>query len=139
MQALLQQILNKYVHKGETRWRTVEQYLHQFRIPNYGLKITFRMRKKIFSSLEKTEPMCLVCLRANVPSRLACYALTCQHVLRVYVLTCQRPVCVLCANVLCVLCRSTCSRIITTNNKNKFSIICFPYIFVIPLCLFPVK
>ena len=52
---------------------------------------------------------------------------------RVYLscgLTCSRT------NVPCVL---TCSRAITTNGKDKFSITCFPYIFVIVLCLFPVK
>ena len=47
------------------------------------------------------------CLRANV----SC------------VLTCSR------SNVPCVLFVPTCSRTVTTNNKNKFSIICFPYIF----------
>ena len=77
----------------------------------------------------------LTCQRA-----LRAYLLTCQRVLRAHVLTCQR---VLRVYVL------TCSRAITTNDKDKFSITCFPYIFVIVLgymfsvnfcnCLFPVK
>ena len=45
------------------------------------------------------------------------------------VLTCSR------ANLPCVLFVPTCSRAITTNNKNKFSI-CFPCIFVIVLSFF---
>ena len=46
------------------------------------------------------------------------------------VLTCSH------ANVSCV---PTCSRAITTNKKDKFSVTCFPCIFVIALILFPVK
>ena len=70
-------------------------------------------------------PTCLACLRAHVPTCLAC--------LRTHV-----PTCLAClrAQVPCV---STCSRDIITTNKNKFSITSFPYIFVIILCLFPVK
>ena len=68
---------------------------------------------------------CLACLHAYVPCML-----TCQRVLYVYVLTSQH---------LCMLCMSTSSHAITTNDKDKFSITCFPYIFVIVLCLFPVK
>ena len=83
------------------------------------------------------------------------YVLTCQHALCAYVLTCQRalhahvPTCLVClrahvitcslANMPCVLCMPMCSRTITTNDKDKFSITCFPYIFLIVLCLFPVK
>ena len=90
-------------------------------------------------------PCALTCLRANVPC-----VLTCQRALCAYVLTCQRalralrahvPTCLACfacsrANVPCVLCAPTCSRDMTANNKNKFSITSFPYIFVIGLCLF---
>ena len=68
---------------------------------------------------------CLACLHAYVPCML-----TCQRVLYVYVLTCQH---------LCMLCMSTSSHAITINDQDKFSITCFPYIFVIVLCLFPVK
>ena len=68
---------------------------------------------------------CLACLHAYVPCML-----TCQRVLYVYVLTCQH---------LCMLCMSTSSHAITTNDQDKFSITCFPYIFVIVLCLLPVK
>ena len=66
---------------------------------------------------------CLACLHTYVPCML-----TCQCALYVYVLTCQHP---------CMLCMSTSSHAITTNDKDKFSITCFPYIFVI--WLFPVK
>ena len=55
--------------------------------------------------------MCLVCLHAYVPCML-----TCQCVLYVYVLTCQH---------LFMLCMSTSSHAITTNDKDKFSITCF--------------
>ena len=86
-------------------------------------------------------------LHAHVPTRLAClranvsYVLTCSRANVSCVLTCSRasvPCVVTCsrANVSCVL---TSPRAITTNNKNKFSITCLPYIFVIDLCLFPVK
>ena len=61
---------------------------------------------------------------------LRAYLLTCQRALCAYVLTCQRA---LRAYVPFV---SMCSRAITTNNKTKFSIICFPYIFVIVLSFF---
>ena len=62
-------------------------------------------------------PTCFACLRALVRTR--AYVLTCRLALRAF-----------CAYV------PTCSRDLTTNNKNKFSIICFPYIFVIVLSLF---
>ena len=108
-------------------------------------------------------PCVLMCSRANVSCVLTCrsalraYMLTCQLVLRAYVLaclrtlrayvltcqrimhlTCSRLACFACsrANVPCVLCVPTCSRAITISNKDKFSITCFPYIFVIVLCLF---
>ena len=59
------------------------------------------------------------------------YVLTCQCVLRAYVLTCQ---CVLCAHVpmflMCLRanlpCVPTCLCALTSNNKNKFSMACFP-------------
>ena len=75
--------------------------------------------------------MCLTCPRANVLCVLTCSCanvfcvLTCLVALRAYVLTCRRALRAFCAYV------PTCSRDVTTNNKNKFSIICFPYIFVI--------
>ena len=78
----------------------------------------------------------LMCSRASVPCVLTGSRAYVPCVLtqsRVYVscgLTCSRT------NVNCVL---TCSRAITTNGKDKFSITCFPYIFVIVLCLFPSK
>ena len=64
---------------------------------------------------------CLVCFRAHIP--------TCLVYLRAHALRALR------AHVLYV---PTCSRTIATN-KDKFSIICFPYILVIFLCFFPVK
>ena len=69
---------------------------------------------------------------------LRAYVRTCQSVLRVYVLTCSRLACFACshANVYCMLCMLTCSHAITTNNKDKCSITCFPDIFVIVLCFF---
>ena len=78
-------------------------------------------------------PTCQRALRA--------YVLAYQRPLRAYLLTCQRA---LCAYVLTgqralrayVPFMSMCSRAITTNNKTKFSIICFPYIFVIVLSFF---
>ena len=60
---------------------------------------------------------------------LRAYMLTWQLALRAYVLTRQRPLRALRAYV------PTCSRAVTTNNKNNFSTIRFPYIFVIALCL----
>ena len=87
----------------------------------------------------------LTCQRA-----LCAYVLPCQRVLRAYVLMCQR---VLRAYMLTwqralrayVLTRQrtlralrayvpTCSRAVTTNNKNNISTICFPHIFVIAFC-----
>ena len=82
-------------------------------------------------ALRAPVPTCLTWLHAHVPTCLAClcaHVPTCLTCLRGCVLTCQR------ANVPCVLCVATCSRAITTDNKNKFSITCFPYIFVIVLC-----
>ena len=109
------------------------------------------------------SPTCLACLCAHVPMCLArlhahqhalhafrVHVPTCLACLRAYVLTnvpcvltCS-PTCLACfscsrANVPCVFCVPTCSRDINTNNKNKFSITSFPHIFVIVLCLFPVK
>ena len=52
------------------------------------------------------------------------YVLTCQRVLRVYMIICSRLACSR-ASVPYVLCMPTCSRAITTNDKEKFSIICF--------------
>ena len=87
-------------------------------------------------SLLNCVPYVLTCQRL-----LRAYVLTCQHALRTHVLRCSRLACFACSrdNVPCVLCVATYSRAITTNNKDKFSITCFPYIFVIVLCLFPVK
>ena len=62
---------------------------------------------------------CFVCLCALVPTCFAC--------LRAYVLTCQCVLLAFCAYV------PTCSRDVTTNSKKRFSIICFPDIFVIVL------
>ena len=106
-------------------------------------------------TLRAHVPTCLACLRAQMPTCLACLRahvstcqralraciLTCQSVLRAYVLTCQRALRALRATMPCVLCVLTPSRAITTDNKNKFPITCFPYIyiFVIVLCFFPVK
>ena len=77
-------------------------------------------------ALRAYMPTCLACLRANVPC-----VLTCSPANVSCVFTCSR------VNVPCVVtCSSanvpTCSRAITTNNKNKFSV-SFPYIFVITL------
>ena len=89
-------------------------------------------------------------LRSHVPTCFSCshalraYVLTCQHVLRAYVLTCQRVLHVylltcqlalrahvpifltrLHANLSCV---PTYLRALTSHNKNKFSMTCFPWI-----------
>ena len=104
-------------------------------------------------SLLNCVPYVFTCQRA-----LCAYVPTCQGALRAYMLTCQRALCAYvltclvcllptclacfacsCANAPCMLCVPMCPHTITTNNKNKFSITCFPYIFVIVLCLFPVK
>ena len=103
-------------------------------------------------ALRAHMPTCLACLLAHVP--------TCLRALRDYVLTCLAcvrahvPTCLACLGVYvatylaclgahvptCLPCFGahvpTCSRAITTNNKNKFSIICFPYMFVIVLSFF---
>ena len=111
-------------------------------------------------ALRAYVPTCLVCLRPHVPKCLAClyahvstclacsrshvptclralraYVLTCQCVLRVFVLTWSRAY-ALRVNVPWVLCVPTCPRAITANDKYKFSITCFLYIFVTVLCLF---
>ena len=85
-------------------------------------------------------PTCLACLHAHVLTCLAClhayvpWVLTCSPANVSCVFTCSR------VNVPCVLTWSsanvpTCSRAITTN-KNKLSVICFPYIFVITLSFY---
>ena len=71
---------------------------------------------------------CRACLRAHVPTFLVCLSAlvsACLACLRAHV-----PTCFACSrgNVPCMLCVPTCSRAITTNDKNKFSITCFPYI-----------
>ena len=81
-------------------------------------------------ALRAHVPTCLACLRAHVP-----YVLTCSRVHVLTYLTClcaHPPMCFAClgAHVPCVL---------SSYNKNKFSITTFPYIFIIVLCLFPVK
>ena len=95
--------------------------------------------------------MCLACPRGNVPC-----VLTCSYASVSCVITCSRvsvPCMLMCShgNVSCVLTYSsanafgmlmcsrvempcvlfspTCLRAITTNNKNKFSVTWFPYIF----------
>ena len=84
-------------------------------------------------ALRAHMPTCLACLHAHVPC-----VLTCSHANVPCMLTCSNAnvPCVLtysCANMSCVLmCQRalhafcaympTCSRAITTNNKNKFSI-----------------
>ena len=68
-----------------------------------------------FMCLHAPVPMCLVCLHAHVSTCLACLR---AHV--PFVLTCLH------ANVPCV---HKCSCVITSNNKNKFSMTCFTYIF----------
>ena len=81
-------------------------------------------------------PACLAYLCAHVPACLAClcaYVPTCLAYVRAQVIKCS------CANMPCLLCVPTCSRAITTNDKDKFSIHVFAYIFVIVICLFPVK
>ena len=89
-------------------------------------KLIIEIKRKIFfnnkesaklRALRAQLPRCLACLRAHVP--------TCLARLR--------------AHVPCVLCVPMSSRDITTNSKYKFSITRFPYIFVIVLCLFPLK
>ena len=87
---------------------------------------------------------CLACLRVKVPCVLMYIACLLSNM--PCVLMCSR------ANVLCVLvsCVSTCSRdqvttclaclrAITTCDKDKFSITCFSCIFVIVLCIFPMR
>ena len=75
----------------------------------------------------------LTCSRVKVPCVFMCShanvscMLTCQRALRAYVLTCQHAFLCFRAYV------PTCSGAITINNKNKLSIICFLYIFVIDL------
>ena len=81
-------------------------------------------------------PRCLVCSRANMPCVFIC---SCANVPTCLVCLCARVITCLRTNVPCVFCVPTYSRAITTNGKDKFSIICFPYIFVIVLCLFPAK
>ena len=85
-------------------------------------------------ALRTYVPTCLACLRAHVP--------TCFVSLRLYVSTCLAclhshvPTCLAClrAQVSCV---SKCSRAITLNNKNKFSMTCFTQIFDIFSLSFP--
>ena len=89
-------------------------------------------------------PKCQRVLRAYVLTcqlALSAYVLTCKHVLCAYVLTCQRALrayVLTCQSALRALRAyvSTCSRAVTANKKNKFSILCFPFIFVIALSFF---
>ena len=78
-------------------------------------------------ALRAHVPTCFACLRVTCSCANVFCVLTCLAALRAYVLTCWRALLAFCAYV------PTCSRDVTTNNKNKFSIICFPYIFVIVL------
>ena len=107
-------------------------------------------------ALRAHVPTCLTCLRAHVPTCLTylrAHVLTCLTCLRAHVQTClaclrahvstylaclcaQVSTCFACSrpNVPCVLkcsrtCVPKCSRAITSNNKNKFSMTCFTYIF----------
>ena len=67
---------------------------------------------------------CLACLRTHVPACLACfcaYVPTCLAFLLVHV-----PTCLVCFSCLRVY-------MLTCYNYKKFSVICFPYIFVIVL------
>ena len=91
---------------------------------------------------------CLSCLRAIVPWVLRCSricvpgALKCSRVNVFCVSTRSHDQVLartLCAHVSTCLACFVCSRAITTNDKYRFSITCFPYIFVIVLCLFLVK
>ena len=85
------------------------------------------------SCLLSHVPTCLACLCAQVPTYfaclhtylaacLACLVVTCQHILHAY-----------------LPCAPTCSRAITSNNKNKFSMSCFGKIFGTFFCLFLAK
>ena len=67
------------------------------------------------------------------------HMLTCQRALRAHVLTCQRAKvpCVLTCSRANVLCVPTCSRTMSTNDKVKFSITCFPYILWLFFVFFP--
>ena len=102
----------------------------------FSIKLKLKEAAKLRALLAKNV---FACQRA-----FCTYVLTCQPAFRVYVLTCltcsrANVLCVLTFSRANVLCVPTCSRDITTNNKNMFSITSFPYIFVIILCLFPVK
>ena len=99
----------------------------------------------VLTSLRANVSCVLTCSRANV----SC-ALTCSRANVAWVLTVHVPTCLacLCAHVTtCLVCLPhtnkpcvlTSSRAITTSSKYKFSILFLPYIFVIVLCLFPVK
>ena len=89
-------------------------------------------------------PCVLMCLHATVPC-----VLTCWRVYMPCMLTCSRAnlscmsmcSCLACShvNMPCVLCVPMCSCAITANDKYRFSITCFPYIFEIVHCLFPEK
>ena len=83
--------------------------------------------------------MCLTCLHAHVPTCLACFRAhvpTCLASLQAHVPRCLTCLCVHVPTCLtCFAC--LCAHVI--NYKNKFSITCFPYIFMILLCLFPMK
>ena len=116
----------------------------------YGRRKSAKLR-----ALRAPMPTCLACLRANVPCVPTCAranascVLTCSRALRAHVpmcLACLRGYMIKCSglacsrvNVPCVRCVPTRSRAIITNDKYKFSMTCFPYFFVIVLCLFLVK
>ena len=98
------------VFKMWSRLHLIELYFKTgFSVIDMGLVESAKLR-----ALRVHVPTCLACLRAHVPC-----VLKCQRVLRAF-----------CAYV------PMCSRAITTNNKKKFSIICFLYIFVIVLSFF---
>ena len=116
----------------------------QWKDPESGYQVRQILESANLRALHASVTTCLACPRANVP-----YVLTCWRALRADVptglayLRADVPTCLvwlraavsMClgcfacsrANVHCVLCVPTCSRDITTNNKNKFSIASFPY------------
>ena len=103
IELLLVEIEGTSIHKSSKFWHghsvSYKQVLPKTNLLNY------------FACLRAHISTCLTCWRAHVPTCLACF---CAQV--VQGLTCSP------ANV------PTCSRAITSNNKNKFSMM-FPWIF----------
>ena len=95
------------------------------------LTCSFALRVLVLTCLRALHayvPACLAYLCANVP-----YVLTCSHANMSWVLMCSR------AYMPCLLYMPTGLRALKLHDKDKFSITCFPYIFVIVLCFFPMK